>query len=327
MSPIIEGVGQSDMTPIKLEQLRMILAAHLDISGNVIRKMTNWRRYYLYIDATSGPGRYTEHIGSPLVFLEEAQSRRLRYKALFIEEGKESSQELAQNVAGYPDVFVQDGDYESVIPDVFTTNDEKQIGLLYIDPNNGMPNRAAIQHVAGVFPRLDILLYASATAFKRVKGSPRLCDLIEGAGKRHWLIRKPFINDAWQWTFLLGSNMSFAGKMKRDLGMEPVNSASGQRIIDQLSLTVDERERLFQLPLTDLDQGYKTYAEYLQHPRFLAVRRKAMNRAVGRCEQCRDRFPTEVHHKRYPPWGTFDVPENLIALCHDCHCAIHGVEN
>jgi hypothetical protein len=27
---------------------------------------------------------------------------------------------------------------------------------------------------------------------------------------------------------------------------------------------------------------------------------------------------------RYPPWGSFDVPENMIAVCHQCHCEIHG---
>lgn len=35
---------------------------------------------------------------------------------------------------------------------------------------------------------------------------------------------------------------------------------------------------------------------------------------------------TEVHHLQYPPWGTFDVIENLLAVCHECHCTIHGKE-
>jgi predicted HNH restriction endonuclease len=33
---------------------------------------------------------------------------------------------------------------------------------------------------------------------------------------------------------------------------------------------------------------------------------------------------TQVHHVRYPPWGTFDTEENLLALCRPCHAAIHG---
>lgn len=69
---------------------------------------------------------------------------------------------------------------------------------------------------------------------------------------------------------------------------------------------------------------YATYAEYLRHPRFRAVRRQVIERAGGICERCRSRPVTEVHHVRYPPWGTFDVPENLIAICHPCHCKEHG---
>ena len=45
------------------------------------------------------------------------------------------------------------------------------------------------------------------------------------------------------------------------------------------------------------------------------------------CERCKQRPVTEVHHLRYPPWGTFDVVDNLQAICHECHCEIHGKEN
>jgi hypothetical protein len=45
------------------------------------------------------------------------------------------------------------------------------------------------------------------------------------------------------------------------------------------------------------------------------------------CERCHGRPPTEPHHLRYPSWGTFDVPENMIAVCHPCHCQIHGKAN
>lgn len=72
------------------------------------------------------------------------------------------------------------------------------------------------------------------------------------------------------------------------------------------------------------DASYRTYAEYLQHPRFLAVKAEVFARANGRCERCQQRPPRDPHHLRYPPWGAFDVPENLIAICHECHCEIHG---
>lgn len=75
------------------------------------------------------------------------------------------------------------------------------------------------------------------------------------------------------------------------------------------------------------DAPYRGYREYLRHPRFLAVRAEVFARAGGKCERCEARPPTEPHHLRYPPWGAFDVPENLLAVCHPCHCAIHGKAN
>lgn len=72
---------------------------------------------------------------------------------------------------------------------------------------------------------------------------------------------------------------------------------------------------------------YRTYAEYLRHPRFRAIRALVMERARDTCERCGKRRASEVHHLRYPKWGTFDVPENMIAICHPCHCEIHGKED
>jgi len=71
--------------------------------------------------------------------------------------------------------------------------------------------------------------------------------------------------------------------------------------------------------------AYSTYREYLAHPRFRAIRNQVMRSAAGKCARC-DNWATEVHHLRYPTWGEFDVPENLVALCHRCHCVIHGKE-
>ena len=80
----------------------------------------------------------------------------------------------------------------------------------------------------------------------------------------------------------------------------------------------------YYVPPAPGDAPYHGYAEYLKHPRFLAIRAEVFARADGKCERCKQRPPTEPHHLRYPPWGAFDVPENLIAICHQCHCEIHG---
>lgn len=72
--------------------------------------------------------------------------------------------------------------------------------------------------------------------------------------------------------------------------------------------------------------SYASYAEYLRHPKFLAIRAVVWERAAGKCERCKVRPPKDTHHVRYPKWGTFDVPENLLVICHECHCEIHGKE-
>jgi len=72
--------------------------------------------------------------------------------------------------------------------------------------------------------------------------------------------------------------------------------------------------------------SYKTYQEYLQHPKYKVVRNERMLFAKGLCEICNS-LATEVHHRRYPKWGTFDVMSNIIAVCHHCHCKIHNKDN
>lgn len=51
-----------------------------------------------------------------------------------------------------------------------------------------------------------------------------------------------------------------------------------------------------------------------------------MDGAGGICQRCKQAKATQVHHLRYPPWGTFDVVENLLPVCYACHCEIHGKE-
>lgn len=74
--------------------------------------------------------------------------------------------------------------------------------------------------------------------------------------------------------------------------------------------------------------SYSTYREYLAHPRYKAIRAIAIERSDNVCEYCSERSVTEVHHIEYPKWGTFEEnADKLLALCHRCHCVIHGKEN
>jgi hypothetical protein len=164
--------------------------------------------------------------------------------------------------------------------------------------------------------RIDCILYLSATAIKRIRGAfenrASLLDYMSGIGKKHWLVREP--SGQHQYTFLVGTNWPGL-KGRKSIKLFPINESPGREIFEKLNYTSKELEAL--LP-------YRTYREYLQHPRFLKIREQVMNRAGGMCERCHQQQASEPHHVKYPPWGEFDVPENLLALCHQCHCEIHG---
>ncbi len=76
-----------------------------------------------------------------------------------------------------------------------------------------------------------------------------------------------------------------------------------------------------------MSSEYSSYQEYLCHPRFKAVRKTVLEAARYLCADCKRARATEVHHIKYPPWGEFDQPENLIPICHSCHCKRHGNED
>jgi len=69
---------------------------------------------------------------------------------------------------------------------------------------------------------------------------------------------------------------------------------------------------------------YVGYEAYRKHWLFKAIRRTAIKRADGICEECLAAPVTEVHHETYPAWGAFDSPSNMKAVCHSCHCEKHG---
>lgn len=73
-----------------------------------------------------------------------------------------------------------------------------------------------------------------------------------------------------------------------------------------------------------LSPAYSSYAEYLRHPAYHSVRAEVMAAANHTCQVCGTEPATQVHHRFYPAWGTFDRPEYLIPVCYACHCIIEG---
>jgi 5-methylcytosine-specific restriction endonuclease McrA len=65
------------------------------------------------------------------------------------------------------------------------------------------------------------------------------------------------------------------------------------------------------------------YREYLASDAWDQIRRKVWNRARNRCERCKERPVSDVHHLTYERIG-HERMEDLIALCRPCHEAAHG---
>lgn len=258
-------IGNGPYTREKLRQFNIILQIHLAITNCVIRK-NRFNTNYLYIDCTSGPGRYslndgTEVNGSPLVFLENAKRENIPYRAFFIEEVQAYYLQLTQSISVHPwlNVNTYHGTYQDFVEMVFTRVDDNQLGLIYIDPNNGLPDLEILRHIGQYRPRMELLLNLSATNIKRTREITRirLNDLINSTLKKVWLIRGTLPGDSHQWTFLLGSQWNgFASKWE-SINMYSIDSTKGKERLETLNYTREELECLYQakMPLIEVTEN------------------------------------------------------------------------
>lgn len=289
--PKVDGVGHSDATISKMEVLSKIFDMHFMITQAVIKKYSSFRRKYRYIDMTSGKGHvpYSDIVtrvekvhslewsgrsllhngqllGSPLIFLTVAESEKVQvsYRGDFIEEKKDNFNQLGEaikhhtNLSNWQDiekkVFLYNDKYEHIIPDLFPSRDEKELGLVFIDPSGNKPDLSTLKHITHMRPKMELLLYLAATNIKREFGYTNryLSDYMREIGKEYWLIKKPIKGDKFQWTFLLGSNSDIFKDYKR-IDFLRLDSDEAQKFFPVLELTAKQRQDLLQpkLPIID----------------------------------------------------------------------------
>lgn len=313
-------------TEAKEDDFRGILRMHANICKGIMRRFGG--PPYLYVDLFAGPGQLQykerEFPGSPLIAREVLGS--LPHRRIHFERDPTVAGRLTAALDGDGEVHV--GDCQNGFAQWLGQNPSRsgQYGLIYSDPIRDEIPHELLNQAASRLPRVDILSYVAATQYKRRRGldpgRPYLADHIAAVKKQVVLIREPI--GTWQWTFVLWSNWVKYPEWQRR-GFYRLDSDRGQAVLERLNLSERESRAQANEPLPfDDDPPYRTYAEYLRHPRFLAVRERVFTRAAGSCERCGSRPPKDPHHLRYPPWGEFDVPENIIAICHECHCEIHG---
>ena len=171
--PLQKGVGFSRWTRVKLEHLRAIMAMHVKITKAVLKKHRFYVQTYHFIDATAGPGTYEvngeELQGSPLVFLSVAEEEQLAYKAELIEKEPENVDSLREQLpelrCGSAEIHCCE--YGPMIPKLLPSKDETQLGLFFVDPSTGIPDFDTIAYVSRMRPRMEVLMYLSATNLKR----------------------------------------------------------------------------------------------------------------------------------------------------------------
>ena len=264
--PEVDGVGYSETTGVKLEHLSMIISMHLAVTQAVLHKNARYHQHYRYIDLTAGKGYSpTGQTGSPLVFLEHAESDKMSfpYYADFVEVNPTNvealkaaiNRETTQRGWRCRHVRVHTGRYQEIVPTILPASvDANELGLVFIDPSGDLPDFDTLKYIAAKRPRMEILIYISTTNIKRLYQYRHklLSNYMAEIGKVYWLVRKPIPRDPHKWTFLLGSNTNLF-KDYRKIDFLRLDSDDAQKFFPTLNLTARQRREQNQPRLLDAE--------------------------------------------------------------------------
>lgn len=246
----VEGVGTSSSTGTKQAQFAQIIAMHARIVKGIFGRSPWVYPAYCYADLNAGPGRYSGHVGSPLLFLDAVGEIGLAHRAWFFELSDANADELARNllarrVTGGELAIIRGDHHETAAAVVAELRqiERDAYGLVYADPTGSLLPIRVMRDLAEApqVSRLDVLAYVSATTYKRVVGAhggTRLLDDLRRVGKRFVWLRVP--ENHHQWTFAILTNWpGFPDLWK--MGFRLVGTPEGDALAERLNLTTAER--------------------------------------------------------------------------------------
>lgn len=242
--PVENGMGHSEETPEKQDQLSGLFEMHIRAAKSVIQRY-NWvDPVYRYIDLNAGDGKYHGNKGSPLVFCEQAHFHQMAFRADLIEKEQMNCERLSKLVC-LDKCTIHHGMHEDILPSLLGGSEKKPVGLIYHDPNGlpsfGMLARFSRQKESRM---IDFLIYMSASSLKRVNGAngggDDLIAQLNKISKKKWIIREPRTKH--QWTFLLGTNSDNLDFTWGKRGFIDPRSERGREILENLTMTNRERQ-------------------------------------------------------------------------------------
>jgi len=254
-----DNYGYSPLaTPKKQEDFKKIIKKHIEIIKSILNKHQWADQNYWYFDLNAGPGIHYDNksglkIGSPIIFLKEAMTKKLKSNVILFEngkEGKENCSSLLESISTLkiPSSFIK-YTIHNESNDRFLRNYYRQIkaisfGLVYHDPK-GFPDFDLLSSIFrfGEHQRLDLMINCPCNTIKKTvycskcHETRKLNELISIIKKDYWLIREPC--GPHQWSLIIGSNWNHFPKFK-ELGFLEKDSYEGQKLFEKLTFRAED---------------------------------------------------------------------------------------
>ena len=230
--------GVSEETRYKLHTFAGIVQMHTSICSRM-------QAPYWYFDLNAGYGD-----GSPARAYPHLVTSPLDWTMVLCEHNPDTFNRLADVWSVHdPRIILHNADNTSVAR-AYAKRVHGGNGIVFHDPN-GVDDFNIDALRVFQSSRLDLVVYYSAAAHKRVYHAPRTCKaapylihaILESGIKKYWLVRQP--RDKWQWAFIIGTNWSGFPEWRKH-GIYQTTSPEGRAIVEKLHYTRKELAAMYQ---------------------------------------------------------------------------------